>query len=171
MSTGHTIGVQDGLNSLTLAPAEARYATAMKWLTSAASPNSDKTRIDLYRDKQNSYTDAFERKIKAFDDALERVKKDPGNPTPATQRAAYDKWVSENQKTYNDHVQAAYMDWVTLGKKEEVEYYFAVVDTDSALARVEDSKVCVLHQYLDVCSCLNSLPSVGSHEEFCHFGC
>jgi hypothetical protein len=42
---------------------------------------------------------------------------------------------------YNNHVQAAYMDWVTLGKKEEVEYYFAIVDNDSAMSRVEASKV------------------------------
>ena len=112
----------------------------MSWLTASASP--DKTRIDLYRDKQAKYTDAFERKIRAFDDALDRAMKDPANTTVALQRAAYDKWVGENQKTYNDHVQAAYMDWVTLGKKEEVEYYFAIVDNDSAMSRVEASKVC-----------------------------
>jgi len=33
------------------------------------------------------------------------------------------------------------MDWVTTGKKEEVEYYFAVVDNESAMSRVEASKV------------------------------
>jgi len=32
------------------------------------------------------------------------------------------------------------MDWVITGKKEQVEYWFAVVDQDSALARVEKSK-------------------------------
>lgn len=113
----------------------------MAWLTSLAVPNSTDTRIDRYRDKQNKYTDAFERKVKAFDDALDRAVKDPSNKTVPLQRAAYDKWVAENQKTYNNHVQAAYMDWVTLGKKEEAEYYFSIVDNDSAMARVEASKV------------------------------
>ena len=53
----------------------------------------------------------------------------------------HDKWAGENQKTYNNPIQAAYMDWVTLGKKEEVECYFATVDNDSAMSRVEASKV------------------------------
>lgn len=114
----------------------------MDWLTSPASPNSTDTRIDRYRVKQTAYTDAFERKVVAFDDALDRAVKDPANNTVALQREAYDKWVAENQKMYNNGVQAAYMDWVTLGKKEEVEYYFAIVDNDSAMARVEASKVC-----------------------------
>lgn len=114
----------------------------MDWLTSPASPTSSDTRIDRYRDKQNRYTEAFERKIKAFDDALARAMKDPANNTVARQRDAYDKWIAENQKTYINNLQAAYMDWVTLGKKEEVEYYFAIVDNDSAMARVEASKVC-----------------------------
>ena len=141
-NAGHTIGVNDGIDDADLDQAEQRYKNAMDWLTSPAVPGSDKTRIDLYRDKQNAYTDAFERKVKAFDDALDRAMKDPANTTVALQRAAYDKWVAENQKTYNNNVQAAYMDWVTLGKKEEVEYYFAIVDNDSAMARVEASKVC-----------------------------
>jgi hypothetical protein len=59
----------------------------------------------------------------------------------AMQRAAYDLWVSEHEKTYNDLVQSAYMDWVSIGKKQEVEYWFAIVDNESAMARVEDSKV------------------------------
>ena len=113
----------------------------MNWLTAPAAANTEKTRVDAYRDKQLKYTEAFERKTKAFDDALDRAMKDPANTTVALQRAAYDKWVGENQKMYNNHVQAAYMDWVTLGKKEEVEYYFAIVDNDSAMSRVEASKV------------------------------
>jgi len=139
---GHTTGVDDGISTADLDDSEKRYQAAMKWLTAPAGPNTDKTRIDLYRDKQTKYTDAFERKVKAYDDALDRAMKDPANTTVALQRAAYDKWVAENHKTYKNHVQAAYMDWVTLGKKEEVEYYFAIVDNDSALSRVEASKVC-----------------------------
>jgi hypothetical protein len=33
------------------------------------------------------------------------------------------------------------MDWVTIGKKEETEYWFSIVDNDSAMSRVEASKV------------------------------
>jgi hypothetical protein len=141
-NAGHTIGVDDGIPDTDLDPAEQRYKKAMDWLTAPAAVGSGQTRIDVYRDKQNAYTDAFERKVKAFDDALDRAIKDPANSSPALQRAAYDKWVAENEKTYNNNVQAAYMDWVTLGKKEEVEYYFAIVDNDSAMSRVEASKVC-----------------------------
>lgn len=129
----------------------------MTWLTSPAAVNSNDTRIDVYRDKQNRYTDAFERKLKAFDDALARAMKDPANNTSDLQRAAYDKWVAENEKTYNNNVQAAYMDWVTLGKKEEVEYYFAIVDNDSAMARVEASKACGLADAALICSYISPL--------------
>ncbi|KAF9789309.1 hypothetical protein BJ322DRAFT_530445 [Thelephora terrestris] len=137
---GHTIGVDDGIAYSELDPAEQRYKKAMDYLTAPVAEGSDQTRIDIYRDKQNAYTDAFERKVKAFDDALDRAMKDLTNSSPALKRAAYDKWVAENEKTYNTNVQARYMDWVTLGKKEEVEYYFDIVDNDSALSRVEASK-------------------------------
>jgi hypothetical protein len=113
----------------------------MNWLTAPVGANTEKTRIDLYRDKQLMYTEAFERKTKAYDDALDRATNDPVNTTVALQQAAFNRWVGENQKMCNNHVQAAYMDWVTLGRKEEVEYYFAIVDNDSAMSRVEASKV------------------------------
>ena len=57
------------------------------------------------------------------------------------QRAAYDRLVQENQKTYDNRVQAAYMDSITTGKREEAEYRFAVVDNESAMSRVEASMV------------------------------
>jgi len=119
----------------------------MDWLLGRDPENPSQTRIDLYKEKQAEYTDAFERKIKAFNDALDRITHDPRYPTIRDQREAYDRWVQENQKTYNNHVQAAYMDWVTTGKKDEVEYYFAVVDNESAMSRVEASKVSVGEAY------------------------
>jgi hypothetical protein len=93
-----------------------------------------------YVDKQQLYNAAFEKKVKDFDAALEKAEKDPKNTTVALQRAAYDKFVAENNRVYRAMVQAAYMDWVVVGKKEEVEYWFAVVDNDTILARVEASK-------------------------------
>ena len=96
------------------------------------------TRIGLYRNKQAKHTDSFERKIRAFDGVLDHAMGDPAN-TVALRRAVCDKWVAENQKTYGNHVQAAYMDWVTLGK--EAQYCF-VVETNSVTSRVEAGKVC-----------------------------
>ncbi|KAF9642588.1 hypothetical protein BDM02DRAFT_3235284 [Thelephora ganbajun] len=135
---GSTTGIPDDATSLT--DEEKRYQDAMNWLLYKDPDHPKQSRIDLYKEKQAEYTDAFERKIKAFNDVLERVVADPRYPTLKEQREAYDRWVQVNQKTYNNHIQAAYMDWVTTGKKEEVEYYFAVVDNDSAMSRVEASK-------------------------------
>ena len=120
----------------------------MKWLLEMDPNEKTKSRIDVYKKKQEEYTEAFERKTKAFNDALKRSMDNPINDTIEKQRAEYDVWVSENQKTYNNFVQAAYMDWVTTGRKEEVEYYFAIVDNDSAMSRVEASKVRTSYSYL-----------------------
>ncbi|CAE6473609.1 unnamed protein product [Rhizoctonia solani] len=121
-AAGTPIGIDDG-NSMT--PDQKRYNQAMKILSS---------------EKQAVYTQAVANKTKAFRDALQLARDDPINKTPAQIRQAYDQWVSENARTYRNNVQATYMDWVITGKKEEVEYWFSVVDQDSALARVEKSK-------------------------------
>jgi hypothetical protein len=113
----------------------------MNWLRGDDPDVPGKKRIQVYREKQKEYTDMFEKKIKAFNAALDLATKDPRNVSLEEQRQAYDKWVSENQKTYRNMCQAAYMDWVTVGKKEEVEYWFSIVDNDSAMSRVEASKV------------------------------
>ncbi|KAF9646801.1 hypothetical protein BDM02DRAFT_2887822 [Thelephora ganbajun] len=137
---GSTVGISQDVHDDDLSEAERRYQSAMTWLLERDPNDKIKSRIDLYREKQEKYTAAFERKTKAFNDALKRSVEDPHNDTLEKQRAEYDVWVSENQKTYNNYVQAAYMDWVTTGKKEEVEYYFAIVDNDSSMSRVEASK-------------------------------
>ncbi|KAG6808129.1 hypothetical protein H0H93_000536, partial [Arthromyces matolae] len=99
-----------------------------------------KSRIELYTDKQKKYTEAVEAKTKAFSTALQDAMNDPRNNGRAAQTAAYEKWVNENARTYRNFVQAAYMDWVVSGNKEEVEYWFSVVDRDTAMSRVEASK-------------------------------
>jgi hypothetical protein len=148
-----------------LSNSEKRYQNAMSWLTWRDPNNKNKTRVDLYRQKQAEYTNAFEHKTKAFRLALDSVSKDK---TVDEQRQEYDEWVSENYKTYNNLIQAAYMDWVTMGKKEEVEYYFSIVDNDSAMARVEASKV----NYPALsCSVIWSRPSfAGVHASICRHG-
>jgi hypothetical protein len=137
---GSTTGIDDDIDEGNLSEPEQRYRRAMIWLTSNDPNNPGQTRVEMYRRKQKAYTDAFEQKTKAFNLALDTATKDPTNTTIAMQRAAYDVWVSQNQKTYRNLVQAAYMDWVTVGKKEEAEYWFAIVDNDSAMSRVEASK-------------------------------
>ena len=42
---------------------------------------------------------------------------------------------------YKFAVQGQWMDWVTNGNKYNVEYNFGLVDVDSIMARVENSKV------------------------------
>lgn len=110
----------------------------MAWLVAYDPNNPSKSRVEVYREKQEKYTAAFERKSTKFHEALDKVDK---TLSPEDQRAEYARWVNANYKTYNNLIQAAYMDWVTMGKKEEVEYYFSIVDNDSAMARVEASKV------------------------------
>jgi hypothetical protein len=125
-----------------LTPAETRYQEAMEWLTEEAPNRKDKTRVDVYREKGDKYADAVERAAKAYDDALGRIQKDPKNKdSSSTIRDEYSKWVNENHKKLNNLIQAAWMDWVTNGKKDEVESKFAIVDTQSAMAAVEASKV------------------------------
>lgn len=117
----------------------------MDWLTAEIPEKPGMTRVELYTQKQFAYTKVVENKTKAFNDALKKCTDDLNNKTILEQRAAYDAWVNENARTYRNYVQAAYMDWVITGKKEEVEYWFSVVDQDSALARVEKSKVYIYY--------------------------
>ncbi len=134
----------------------------MKWLQSEDPECPGRTRVDIYVDKQRRYTQAVENKTKAFDEALRKAQVDPCNKTIQQQREAYDRWVLENARTYRNYVQAAYMDWVITGKKEAVEYWFAVVDVDSALSRVETSKASQLEVEYDEVSHISTL-STGVH--------
>ncbi|KAH7335678.1 hypothetical protein B0J17DRAFT_629921 [Rhizoctonia solani] len=130
------IGIDDGSK---MTEDQRRHQQAMRVLSSDIPDMPGTSLVELYTEKQSKYTKAVTDKTKAFNDALEYANRlHPNKPNLA--RDAYDKWVGENARTYRNHVQAAYMDWVVTGKKEEVEYWFSVVDQDSALARVEQSK-------------------------------
>jgi lipoprotein-anchoring transpeptidase ErfK/SrfK len=142
---GTTIGIDVG-STKPLSEDQKRYKQAMAILSSEV-PNKDgHSLVELYTVKQKAYTDAVSAKTRAFDEAMKIAQKDPSNKTSEEVRAAYDRWVQENARAYRNAVQASYMDWVIMGKKEEVEYWFSVVDQDSALARVEQSKVCFFSQ-------------------------
>ncbi|KAJ7726021.1 hypothetical protein DFH07DRAFT_246439 [Mycena maculata] len=136
---GTTIGIDEGSNK-PLSEDQKRYKQAMAILSSEVPNRDGHTLVELYTLKQKAYTDAVTAKTRAFDEANKIAQKDPSNKTSEAVRAAYDRWVQENSRAYRNAVQAAYMDWVIMGKKEEVEYWFSVVDQDSALARVEQSK-------------------------------
>ncbi|KAG6811417.1 hypothetical protein H0H92_007525 [Tricholoma furcatifolium] len=136
---GSTLGV-DVKDANALTDEEARYKKAMEWLTFKEPEHNGRTRIDVYTEKQRIYTKVVEEKTKAYNEALQLVKDDPRNTSLPLQRAAYESWVSEHARSYRNLMQSAYMDWVVSGKKEEIEYWFSIVDRDSAMARVEASK-------------------------------
>jgi hypothetical protein len=117
--------------------------------------------IQNYVEKQKAYNDAFEKKVKDFDAALQRARDEPANATVDLQRAAYDQFVAENARVYCASVQAAYMDWVVVGKKEEVEYWFVVVDHDGILSRVEASRVSLISTMTSTKAIL--IREIGSH--------
>jgi hypothetical protein len=141
-SSGTTIGISEPGNTYASAD-EKRYLDAMQWLLTQ-DPGTGKTHIQNYIEKQKAYNAVFEKKVKDFDAALQKARDDPANTTEELRRAAYDKFLAENVCVYRAMVQAAYVDWVMVGKKEEVEYQFKVVDHDTILSRVEDSRASLI---------------------------
>ncbi|KAG6864170.1 hypothetical protein C0991_011889, partial [Blastosporella zonata] len=137
---GTTIGVDVEGDGSGLDGERKRHHDAMVWLTARDPQKDNKTRVEIYAEKQAAHTLSVENKVKAFDAALKRAMSGPLNSTIASQRAAYNEWVNENARTYRNSMQAAYMDWVVNGNKEEVEYWFSIVDRQSSMARVEASK-------------------------------
>jgi hypothetical protein len=135
---GNNIGIDDASDD-TPTKDQQRYRHAMKVLT--REEKGGRTLVDLYTTKQKVYTEAVSAKTRAFADALKLAEANPSNDTQEKKRLEYDRWIEENARVYSNSIQAAYMDWVITGKKEEVEYWFSVVDQDTALARVEQSKV------------------------------
>lgn len=145
-----------------LTDAEKRYQRAMEWLLTEDRRNEGKTHLESYIEKQKLYAEAERLKIREFDNAYKEVIKDPLLKTTSEKRAAYDKWVHENARTLRNSVEGAYKDWVIHGRKEAVEYWFAVVDNESAMSRVEQSKV-LLSSSCDIRKVSDTL--LGSHEE------
>ena len=95
--------------------------------------------VEVYNCKQIAYTTACSDKARAFAEALEKAQNCSKSQAIAQER--YEQWVQENAQLWRNKMQAAYMDWVITGQKQEVEYWFSIVDQDSAMARVEASKV------------------------------
>ncbi|GLB44716.1 hypothetical protein LshimejAT787_1800530 [Lyophyllum shimeji] len=136
---GTTVGIEVK-DPKQLTEEEARYKKAMDYLTSRHPHRHTMTRVEVYTEKQRLYTQAVEAKTRAFREALDKAMDDPRYISLEQKQQAFNEWVQENARTYRNSMQGAYMDWVVSGLKEEVEYWFAVVDRDTAMARVEASK-------------------------------
>ncbi|KAF4339124.1 Phage tail fiber repeat 2 [Fusarium beomiforme] len=112
-----------------------RYIAAMKYLTQNA-PNSSRSVIDVYVEKQQAYSEAMNKweaaKAKARSDAKERF---PGNVRE--QQRFYDDWNQESFRNFKNNAQAKYMDWIVNGNKLTTTL---VLSVSSAMKRVESSK-------------------------------
>uniref|UniRef100_A0A098DBI6 Uncharacterized protein n=1 Tax=Gibberella zeae (strain ATCC MYA-4620 / CBS 123657 / FGSC 9075 / NRRL 31084 / PH-1) TaxID=229533 RepID=A0A098DBI6_GIBZE len=130
--------IETDKSTATKTAAADRYVAAMRYLTSTA-PNSSKSVIDVYVEKQQAYSEAMNKweaaKTKARSDAKERF---PGNVKE--QQRFYDDWNQESFRNFKNNAQAKYMDWIVNGSKYKVDYYFGIVDVSSAMKRVESSK-------------------------------
>ncbi|UPK92186.1 hypothetical protein LCI18_003121 [Fusarium solani-melongenae] len=115
-----------------------RYTAAMKYLTSTV-PNSSKSVVDVYVEKQQAWSDA----MKEWDQAKQAARAEAKRIFPDSvprQQGHYDEWNQANFRNYKNHSQAKYMDWIVNGCKYKVDYYFGIVDVSSAMKRVESSK-------------------------------
>ncbi|KAH7268206.1 hypothetical protein B0J15DRAFT_578227 [Fusarium solani] len=115
-----------------------RYVAAMKYLTSTV-PNSSKSVVDVYVEKQQAWSDA----MKEWDQAKQAARDEAKRMFPNSvgrQQGHYDEWNQANFRNYKNHAQAKYMDWIVNGCKYKVDYYFGIVDVSSAMKRVESSK-------------------------------
>ncbi|KAK3985320.1 hypothetical protein QBC44DRAFT_405143 [Cladorrhinum sp. PSN332] len=119
-------------------PGEKGYDDAMEYLTTR-DEKTGLTPVDVYVEKQSLWTEAQE----AWDKAKLRAKKEAINAFPndiVAQRQSYDDWNQANYRKYKFAVQGRWIDWVANGHKYDVEFNFGMVDTDSIMARVENSK-------------------------------
>ena len=116
---------------------------AIEWLNSGSRLHPDKTRINLYLEKQTAHEESVKRKADAYKEALEMCKRDPMNESIQDQEAAYHNWVAKNYKRFNAAIQTAHMDWVTTANKTDVEYHLGLVDFDlnKAIKKVLETQV------------------------------
>ena len=123
------------------------YERGMTYLSKPASKKGSRTVVELYTELQEVYTAAVSAKTKAFRVAREHADANNEYDEEAA-NIEYNKWVDESAVAWRNRVQAAYMNWVVTGRKEEVEFWFAVVDQETAMSRIELSKVHFSHQLL-----------------------
>ncbi|EUC54739.1 hypothetical protein RSOL_070440 [Rhizoctonia solani AG-3 Rhs1AP] len=117
-----------------------RYKDAVAKLREAVQDSNGKLvpLIDLYTQKQSVYVAASEKATEAVQKELQAVR-DRNLPVKEAQES-YFSWIQVHVSALRSNVQAAYTDWCINGRKDEVEYWFSLVDHGSALAQVEKSK-------------------------------
>ncbi|KAF8308707.1 hypothetical protein DL93DRAFT_2158864 [Clavulina sp. PMI_390] len=127
-------GIADERAGEKLTLKQERYKKAMDWLKAPADLSTDGdelTRMGLYQRKLALYNAAVEQKAKAFAEALDLISKDLNNDTKLKKQGEFSYWIKENGRRYDAVIQAAYMEFMTIGQKEQVEYWLAVVDNCS----------------------------------------
>ncbi|KAF5603989.1 hypothetical protein FPCIR_1050 [Fusarium pseudocircinatum] len=136
-----TISSGEGARS----PGESHYDAAMKFLRQKDA--NGKTAVDLYREKQQAWCQAQaawdKAKIQAqanAEDAEKRYPPTPGDDFLAKQKQYIADWTQMNYMMFRTETQGAWMDWVVNGQKYNVDFNFGVVDVDSIMSQIEDSK-------------------------------
>ncbi|RAL15379.1 uncharacterized protein BO97DRAFT_210257 [Aspergillus homomorphus CBS 101889] len=115
-----------------------RYRGAMRYLESADERAQAQSKISTYIAKQQAWAQAVQQYSE--DQARQRVIIEEHETRADKQQERYLEWLKENTSKSKANVQARYMDWVVHGFKHEAEFNFAIVDSSSALKRVEMSK-------------------------------
>jgi len=116
------------------------YERGMTYLSTPINKGGSKTTVELYTELQAAYSTVVSAKAQAFREAREYADASHGKDIEAA-NAAFSAWLDENAFAWRNRVQAAYMNWVVTGRKEEVEFWFAIVDQETAMSRIELSKV------------------------------
>ncbi|KAF5636934.1 hypothetical protein F25303_8137 [Fusarium sp. NRRL 25303] len=123
-------------------PGESHYDAAMKFLRQRDS--NGKTAVDLYREKQQAWCQAQaawdKAKIQAQEDAEKKYPPAAGDDFLAKQKQYIADWTQMNYMMFRTETQGAWMDWVVNGQKYNVDFNFGVVDVDSIMSQIEDSK-------------------------------
>ncbi|KIM21913.1 hypothetical protein M408DRAFT_29161 [Serendipita vermifera MAFF 305830] len=135
--SGTTIGIDSPKDPSDPHDPQARFQKAMEWL-STGNPDGSSP-LSRYKEYQALHTAALQERSTAYNDARRESRALFPN-APKLQEEHYNQWFQDHVKSYNNKVQAAYMEWVVHGDKERVEYNFALVDTTSPSERVEKSK-------------------------------
>jgi hypothetical protein len=122
-------------------PSDPRFTKAMDYLRST--DDVGRSPIDYYIAKQTAWQEAQSEWDSAKQDAHSGfLRQYPGGKPEdiAAIQQAMNEWNQVNFRKYKTNVQGKWMDWVTRGNKYEVENSFGVVDIESIMARIEESK-------------------------------
>ncbi|KAK0729464.1 hypothetical protein B0H67DRAFT_638077 [Lasiosphaeris hirsuta] len=122
-----------------LSPGSKLYDNAMAYLITPNQRFGNRTPLEIYTEKQRAWAEA----ANAWDEAKARAMADSMSKYPTEIGKAkedYQIWNQTHFRFYKSAVQAAYMSFVALGDKYNVEANFGLVDVDSIMARIEDSK-------------------------------